>query len=355
MIARRRFIKSCCALPLIACLPRFGRAQAGNDSASIDFAKLKRGYAQRLKTILAAGGLPYVDIESSCNSTKLDLASIASSMDRLNIGLMALSADIGKGQFRQGVRYDKLSERLLASYPDRFIPVGNGGQAPALTDDPDAFLDAQEAAAGTRQIMLLGEFEFRHYPSPRQAKRGDMDRDASVPIDGPIGHRVFGMSEKTGAPFQIHYEIEDELLAPLEHMLERYPKARVIWCHLAQIRYIERASRYTPTYVGALIKRFPNLYFDTAFGGADSIYPLSNQRHARVWAGDGSLKAEWRDLIVAFPQRFLSALDLGGDRLSRIAEYDQNHRNFLRRLPAETQHQVAYRSAWSLLFGDEFS
>jgi hypothetical protein len=182
-----------------------------------------------------------------------------------------------------------------------------------------------------------------------------MDRDVHVPIDGPIGHRVFDLSEKTGMPFQIHYEIEDELLAPLEKMLEQYPKAKVIWCHLAQIRYIERATRYTAVYVDALIKRFPNLYFDTAFGDATSVYPLSNQRHARVWAAIGGLKSEWRELIVAYPKRFLSALDLGQDRLDRIAEYDQKHRNFLKRLPIETQHQVAYRSAWSLLFGEEFA
>lgn len=350
MITRRQLIKTFCALPLWACAAKSVIAQ---DTGGLS--RLKAGYAQRLKKILAAGELPYIDIESSCNSTRLDIDSIAKNMDRLDIGLMALSADIGRGQFSNGVRFDNLSERLLASYPDRFIPVGNGGQPPALTEAPDEFLDAQEAAARKKQIMLLGEFEFRHYPSPRQVKRGQMDRDGHIPIDGPIGHRVFSMSEKTGVSFQIHYEIEDELLAPLEKMLEQYPKAKVIWCHLAQIRYIERASRYTPAYVDALIKRFPNLYFDTAFGDSRSVYPLSNQRHARVWAGDGSLKAEWRDLIVAHPQRFLSALDLGGDRMDRVVEWDLNHRNFLTRLPIETQHQVAYRSAWPLLFGEEFA
>jgi len=350
MITRRDLLKTFCALPFIACLPRLGYAQN-----IVDFPQLKTGYAKRLKKILAAGGLPYIDIESSCNSTKLDIDSIAKSMDRLNIGLMALSADIGKGQFEKGVRFDNLSERLLASYPDRFIPVGNGGQPPALTEASDEFIDAQEVAARNKQIMLLGEFEFRHYPSPRQAKRGEMDRDVHIPIDGTTGHRIFSLSEKAGMPFQIHYEIENELLAPLESMLQQYPKARVIWCHIAQIRYIERASRYTPAYVDALIKRFPNLYFDTAFGDAGSIYPLSNQRHARVWTAFGGLKSEWRDLIVAYPNRFLSALDLGGDRLERITEYDQNHRDFLKRLPAETQHQVAYRSAWSLLFSEEFA
>ncbi len=349
MITRRRLIKAFCVLPFVASLPRIARAQN-----IPDFSQLRAGYAQRLKKILAAGGLPYIDIESSCNSTKLDIASVAKSMDQLNIGLMALSADIGKGQFQKGVRFDNLSKKLQASYPDCFIPVGNGGQPPALTEASDEFLDAQEAAARKKQIMLFGEFEFRHYPSPRQAKRGETDRDVNVPIDGPTGHRVFSLSEKTGLPFQIHYEIENELLAPLEKMLEQYPKAKVIWCHLAQIRYIERTSKYTSGYVDALIKRFPNLYFDTAFGDATSVYPPSNQRHARVWTAFGGLKSEWRDLIVAHAKRFLSALDLGGDRLDRIVEYDQNHRNFLKRLPSETQHQVAYRSAWSLLFGEEF-
>lgn len=349
-MTRRHLIKMFCALPLVACLSRTANAQN-----LPDFSQLKAGYAQRLKKILAAGKLPYIDIESSCDSSRVDIDAIAQSMDRLNIGLMALSADIGKGQFRKGVRFDNLSERLLASYPDRFIPVGNGGQPPALTEAPDEFLDAQEAAARKGQVMLFGECEFRHYPSPRQVKRGEMDRDVHVPIDGPVGHRVFSLSEKLGMPFQIHYEIEDGLLVPLDKMLEQYPKATVIWCHLAQIRYIERASRYTPAYVEALIRRFPNLYFDTAFGDAASLYPLNNQRHARVWTVFGSLKSEWRDLIAAHPKRFLSALDLGGDRLERITEYDEKHRDFLKRLPPETQHWVAYRSAWSLLFREEFA
>ncbi|OGQ88134.1 MAG: amidohydrolase [Deltaproteobacteria bacterium RIFOXYD12_FULL_56_24] len=257
-----------CALPFVAGLPRTGGAQN-----IVDFSQLRAGYAQRLKKILAAGELPFVDIESSCNSRKLDIDSVAKSMDRLNIGLMALSADIGKWQFGEGVRFDNLSERLLARYPDRFIPVGNGGQPPALTEAADEFLDAQEAAVRAKKIMLLGEFEFRHYPSPRQVKRNEMDRDVHLHLDGPIGHRVFSLSEKTGVPFQIHYEVEDELLAPSENMLVQYPKARVIWCHLAQIRYIERAPLYTPGYVEALLKRFPNLYFDTAFGDANSRIP----------------------------------------------------------------------------------
>lgn len=242
----------------------------------------------------------------------------------------------------------------MARYPDRFIPVGDGGQPPAFTEAPDEFLDAQEARARNKQIMLLGEYEFRHYPLPRQANRGELDRDIAIPIDGPLGHRVFGISEKYGLPIHLHYEVEDALLAPLEAMLQKYSQAKVIWCHFAQVRYIERATRYHPAYVEELIKRFPNLYFDTAFGEANTVYPLSNQRHARVRESQGRLLPAWRDLMAAHPQRFLSALDLGGDRLHKIAEYDRKHRDFLKLLPAETQQHVAYRSAWRLLFGEDF-
>lgn len=348
--ARRRLLKFSFLLPFAAAAAPFAPAQTAHALAG-----LKAGYASRLRRILAAGHLPYIDIESSCNSGRLDIPALARSLDDLDIGLMALSADPTKAQFGLGIRHDDLSERLLAAYPDRFIPVGNGGQPPFITAAADEFFAAQEAAAARQPMLLLGEFEMRHYPSPRQVKRGELDRDVDVPIDGPVGHRLFTLGEKLGIPFQLHYEIEDRLLAPLESMLERYPRAKVIWCHLAQIRYVERASRYSPGYVEGLIERFPNLYFDTAFGDAASTYPLSNQRHARVWGTWGDIADDWKNLIAAHPERFLSALDLGGDRMERIAEYDRKHRDFLGRLPPDTRHRIAYRNAWKLLFAEEFA
>ena len=348
-MSRREFIGACLATPLLWASPLSSLAAQG-----IDVLALKQAYSARLKKILASGALPYIDIESSCNPGKVDIDAVASAMDEYNIGLMALSADPGKNQFNKGVRYDRLSERLLAAFPDRFIPVGNGGQPPFLTEVADEFLDAQEAAAERKEIMLFGEYEFRHYPSPRQVKSGNLDRDVNVPIDGPVGQRMFGMSEKTGMAFQLHYEVEDDLLSPLEKMLEQHPKARVIWCHFAQVRYLERASRFSPAYVDGLLKRFPNLYFDTAFGDANSVYSLSNQRHARVWESQGKLNSEWKDVIVAHPTRFLSALDMGQDRINQFEKYDRNHRSFLDQLPKGAQHGVAYRNAWKLLFGEEF-
>ncbi len=74
-----------------------------------------------------------------------------------------------------------------------------------------------------------------------------------------------------------------------------------------------------------------------------------------MWADNGGLGKDWVQLRVADPHRFLAALDLGGDRMHRIGEWDQNLRTFLKHLPRDTQHHVAYRSAWKLLFGEEFA
>lgn len=348
-IRRRHLIR------LALLLPVAGWAVRGFAQADEKVIGLKSGYAARLKRLLASGTLPYIDIESSCNPTKVDIDAVARKLDELNIGLMALSADPTERQFGEGLRYDDLSARLLARYPDRFIPVGNGGQPPFTTEAADEVLAANGTAALKEPLLLLGEYEMRHYPSPRQVKRGELDRDVDIAIDGPTGHKLFALAERLGIPFQIHYEVEDRLLAPLEHMLAQYPAARVIWCHIAQVRYAERAATYTPAYVEGLIKRFPNLYFDTAFGDAGSVYPLSMQHHARVWDSSGGLRADWLNLFVTYPERFLSALDLGGDRMRQIDDYDRKHRDFLARLPKEARHQIAYGSAWSLLFGEVFS
>jgi hypothetical protein len=156
-------------------------------------------------------------------------------------------------------------------------------------------------------------------------------------------------------PFEIHYEIEDVLLPPLEKMLAQYPRAKVIWCHLAQIRYQSRSTVYGPEYVRKLIETRPNLYFDTAFGVARSIHPGSKEPHARIWdrsSGKG-IQPGWAAVIGAHPYRFLAALDIGGDRMDSVVESAKGLRQFLDTLPEPTREIVAHRAAWKLLFNEE--
>ena len=315
--------------------------------------RLKDGWLKRLSAIRKSGELPIIDIESSYDPSRIDLAAFVKSMDRAAIAQMALSVDQPGHLVQKGETWSHHVFELVRAYPEHFIPVGNGGNHPAWTRNPDRFLDDTEKFIVDHAYPLMGEFEVRHYPSPRQIERNEMHRDVAIPIDGPQGHRLFAFAEKTGIPFQIHYEIEDQLLPPLEAMLARYPGAKVIWCHFAQIRYSARSTRYGAAYLRELFVRHQNLYVDTAFGGPKSIYKPSGEHHARVWNSSGDIRTEWKDLIVEFPYRFLAALDIGGDRTDRVQEWARELRNFLKRIQGRPREIVAYGASWKLLFGEE--
>lgn len=340
----RRTILKLSGLPLVAgLLPFHARAVE-----PFDFKTARTGYLNRLSAVKKEGVVPVIDIESSYDPTRINLDSFTRSMDRAGIALMCLSADQPGNLVKEGLFWSNHSLEACTKYPSHFIPTGNGGNHPAWTRVPEKFLEANERFMLDHQYPMMGEFEIRHYPSPRQIQRGELFRDVNVAIDGPLGHRIFAFAEKTGLPFQIHYEIEDELLDPLEHMLVKYPKARVIWCHFAQIRYQSRSTRYSPQFLDGWLEKFPNLYVDTAFGDALSVYQPSGERHARYW----SRMREWNELIVARPYRFLAALDIGGDRMHRVEEWTRTLRDLLQTLPAETREIVAYKAAWRLLFAE---
>jgi hypothetical protein len=320
--------------------------QALSEEYQFNFAKLKPAYLSRIQSIKRLGVLPIIDIESSYNPTYFDPENFVHSMDRAGIALSCLSLDPPRG----GSVWNDASNQLAIQFPGYFIPTGNGANEPAWTKSSEQFLDQNERCIIEQKIPLMGEFEFRHYPSPRQVQRG-ADRDVNIPIDGPLGDRLFSFAEKSGIPFQIHYEIEDKLLSPLEKMLTQYPNAKVIWCHFAQIRYSSRSTIYSPDYLGVLLDKHKNLYIDTAFGDSQSIYPLSREPHSRYWANQDA----WNKLIVSKPYRFLAAIDLGGDRIEKLEDWTQKLRFFLKSLPEQTAEIVAYKAAWKLLFNEGVS
>jgi hypothetical protein len=312
-----------------------------------DIGALKVKWRERIAAVRATGRLPIIDIESSFGGGKFNPARYAGLADENGIALTAFSAESG--------RWGEQTRILMAVDPARYIPTTGAGVPPWWPGEAEKLLKEITEAIRSHGYPLMGEFEFRHYPSARQFRRKQIDRDIAVPIDGPLGHRLFRLAEETGVPFEIHYEVEDDLLPPLEKMLAQYPRARVIWCHLAQIRYQSRSSVYGPEYVRKLLETHPNLYFDTAFGVARSIYPGSNEPHARIWdrsSGKG-IQPGWAAVIGAHPYRFLAALDIGGDRMDSVEEWARGLREFLDTLAEPTREIVAHKAAWKLLFNEE--
>ncbi len=339
-----------CPLPASAIVGEYPKCNVPFDSAA-----LKAKWRARIAAVAASGDLPIIDIESSFNPGKLNARDFARQMDDNGVALMAFSPQVGDGEYRRSkTLWSDAARRAVNIDPCRYIPVTTAGIYPAWTASPDEFLAATIRRADEDRYPLLGEFEFRHYMSPRQYERGETERDVSLPLDSPAGIALFAYAERSGIPFEIHYEVEDALLPPLEAMLSRYPKAKVIWCHLGQVRYAARATKYGPDYVRKLIETYPNLYFDLAFGDEKSRYKPSGEYHARIWDySTGRLKKEWTALIADYPWRFLAALDLGGDRMDALPQNIRVLRKCIGDLPREVQEIVAYKAAWKLLFHEE--
>ena len=311
-----------------------------------DLVTLKHNWKQRLAAMRAAGVMPLIDIESNLDES-LNLQDFARRMDEEGVALIAFSG-VPKGRgWSDAARY------AVAADPWRYIPAGDGGVPPDWKKNPLAFARTSQERALSDGYPMLGEYEFRHYPSPDQIGRGNTERDEDLAIDSPAGHALFGFSAQSGVSFQIHQEIEDQYLPPLEKMLAQYPQAKVIWCHLAQMRYQGRNTVYGPDYVRQLIEKYPNLYFDLFSGPPDHVYPTSKEYPGRYWdRSTGKLKPEWAKLIADHPWRFMTALDLNPFIVSQFSKKVAMQRAVVESLPEAVREIVAYKAAWKLLFNE---
>ena len=320
---------------------------AAKAAVPFDLTALKRNWRERIGAMRAAGVMPLIDIESTLDED-LDMRSLARQMDTEGVALIAFSG------FARGRGWSDAARYAVAADPWRYIPTGDGGLPPEFRNTPVEFVHTTRERIAQDGYPLMGEYEFRHYPSPDQIQRGNLKRDEDLPIDGTAGHLLFQFAADSGIPFQIHQEIEDRYLPPLEKMLAQYPKARVIWCHLAQMRYQARNTVYGPDYVRKLIERHPNLYFDLFSGPPDHVYPASREYPGKYWdRATGRLTPEWAKLIADHPWRFMTALDLNPFIMQAFSRKVAMQRAVLDSLPEAVREIVAYKAAWKLLFGEE--
>jgi hypothetical protein len=309
-------------------------------------------WSTRIRRILANDRLPIIDTQATYWRS-IDIATVVGWMEENAVAQIAFAPNFSLGS--------ATSLRLHDQYPEYFIPTTADASSWHWDQNPQQFIDTVVADFQSGGYFLM-EYEMRHYPSPMQWRAGQMNRDVTIPLDSKPVHDLFRFSEQRGVAFLIHYEIEDGLLPPLEQMLARYPGARVVWAHLGQVRYPDRAKRYNPDYIQSLIARFPNLHFDLGsmvFPG--HVYPASGARDMILFEFTGSppyggyLKREWRNLFEAHPDRFLAASDIDGGRWKQFPTIIARLRNLiLEQLNERSRHLIAYRNAWRLVTGEEW-
>ena len=312
-------------------------------AGSVDRAAVIAGWRRRIESFLQRGIVPIIDTEFTYGPS-IDLAFVAEEMDRAGVAQICLApgdrqtSDFSIAAFRR--------------YPDRFVPTTKDGSSPEWYAHRADFAATLARDLSTSDYFLMGEFELRHYPSGLQFNAGKMHRDVDVPLDDPSVDRVFELAGTAGLALQIHYELEDRLLPPLEALLARHLDTAVIWCHLGQMRFRDRNTIYGPAYVEGLIGRFPNLHFDLATGGPGHVHPMSRQRDATLYVftgrdqWNGYLDPAWKRVLQAHPDRFLAASDSDGDRFKDMRnKFDRLHGMILAELSDEAQRAIAFGNA----------
>lgn len=201
--------------------------------APYDWAALRRAWHKRIELMASRGQLPVFDIESTFLNDEIIDNRFVQRMDEVGVAIIAFGIE-ARPRWRAALR------TLVNRYPSQCMPV----PIASLHEHVPHAADADEFLSHTFEVILetgyptMGEYFFRHYPSNvQQLSNRWQIIDVHIPIDGPYGNRLFAFSQAHDLPFQIHYEVENELLDPLDKMLTRYPGAKVVWCHLGRVRF----------------------------------------------------------------------------------------------------------------------
>jgi predicted TIM-barrel fold metal-dependent hydrolase len=338
---------------------------AGNAQA-LDKSEQIKIFEQRIRGMLEKNTLPIIDVEYH-HGGKIDIERLISRMDENNVALTWLGPNERLGS--------EDSLRLNQKYPDRFVPTTVHGDGPLWHGSDKRFLENLRIDVRSGKYFAMGEFEARHYPSNTN------DRDVHMPVDSEAMQVVFALSSETGIPFLIHHEAEDVLFPELERMLAKYPKAKVVWCHVGRNRNSGTWKRFRkPDGVREMILKYPNLYFDLVQSKPGAIYQRTGHLDAIMYDFSGmaqkkerggknssfgmmsdtsltvfSLDNEWKKLFEEFPDRFVIGSDINTGRFDTYDRVIDTFRSVvLKDLRKDVAEKIAFKNAWKLMTGADW-
>ena len=314
-------------------------AEAASDSS--EKAQLFRVFEQRIKNVESSGQMPIIDVEFHCGK-KIDLKELTVKMDANHVALTWLGPTEGLG--------DEYSVQANQQFPEYFVPTIIHGDGRRWHGKDPGLLDVLADDAHTGRYFAMGEFEARHYVSDTN------NRNVHLPLTSPSFQRIFQLSQETGLPFLIHHEAEDALLPEMESMLQQYPGAKVIWCHVGRNRNYATWSRWLGTKtVRDFLEKYPNLYFDLVQSPPNSS-PFG-YRQCIMYDINGNtvaLNREWKKLFMDFPDRFVISSDVNGGRWEQYDDvFNRLRAIVLQDLPREVAEKIAYKNACKLMNGEE--
>jgi hypothetical protein len=271
---------------------------------------------------------PLVDAHSHYIAARHPMAEdLIEAMNTAGIKKMVLFEPSNRGATRLASRF---SGKFAASYQG---PLGIDRRREEMRygNDPEI---AQQIAAEYVKVLEsgiyngLGEIPTYHPGRP-------------VPIapDSPLVLRLVELAGRYGVPINIHCTASDGGASRMADALRKHPKTTVIWAH--------GGSRLSE--LSDFLTNHPNLYFDLS-----TLHPPWPLRGGRTHLGyRGVIDPGWRQLLEAYPDRFLVAFDFGtgfggaiqSTPLSAARQVGDFFQTVLAQLSPSTARKVAYENA----------
>lgn len=167
-----------------------------------------------------------------------------------------------------------------------------------------------ELAAGTPAGAFRGLGEFHLYDSAN--------------ANGPMARELMQLAAERGLAVLAH--VDD---AAIDLLMAHAPQARLIWAHTG-------IGGVPLTRVRELLQRYPKLMGELSY-------------RPGLTDGEGQLSAEWRALLLAFPDRFVIGSDTWvNQRWQHYEALMADYRRWLGELPPELARRVAWDNAAGL-------
>jgi hypothetical protein len=203
---------------------------------------------------------------------------------------------------------DEGTQKLLAEAPDLIVPelrpYRTRGDAGSWTRDETVIKYLEERLA-KHKYFGIGEFHL-------------YGADAELPVP----RRMVELAKQHNLLLHAHSDSD-----AVERLFRQYPGARVLWAH---------AGFDSPTNVRQMLRKHKNLWADLAF----------RTDHAP----GGRLAAEWREVFLEFPDRFMVGTDtFTPERWHYVGEHARFVRSWLTDLPADVAERIAHRNADALV------
>jgi hypothetical protein len=238
---------------------------------------------------------------------------------------------------------DSIALDLAEQHPDRVLAFAGGhelrqlilehGEAALTIEVPAAARYLEEVGAALREgrFVGLGELLVNNRSSYIAGSP-----PYHFPADSPLMVRLFELSARYSVPLSVHMDAEAAAVEQMERLLASNREGTWLWAHTGHVA--------EPALLARLLRDHPNLYCELSYR-----LSISPSRTAIPMDQGGRLRPEWRELLEAFPDRFVIGTDLSYPSHDAYEGMIAFWRGLLGQLSPQVAAQIAHRNAERLL------